>query len=101
MAPPVSRTQYVPLYCAALVIRMRVPSGNTAGSAATIPFETGMPEAVTVPVQYAVAVNSNGVAGRAGACVVGAPAGGVSGTGVVGDGTWGGGVWGGFAGCTP
>ena len=82
IAAPVSRTQYVPLYGAALVIRMRVPSGNTAGSAATIPFETGMPDAVMLPVQYAVAVNSNGVAGRAGACVAGTWGGGNCGGGV-------------------
>jgi len=71
---------------------MRVPSGNTAGSAATIPFETGMPEAVTVPVQYAVAVNTNGAAGRAGACAVGTCGGGASVRGGSGDGTCGGGV---------
>jgi hypothetical protein len=77
---------------------MRVPSGKTAGSAATIPFDTGMPDAVTVPVQYAVAVNSNGVAGRAGAGVAGTCGGGGSGRAVWGDGTCGGGVWGGAVG---
>jgi len=56
-----------------------------------------MPEAVTVPVQYAVAVNTNGVAGRAGACAVGA-GGGTSGGDVCGGNTCGGGVWGGGAG---
>ena len=73
---------------------MRVPSGKTAGSAATIPFETGMPDAVTLPVQYAVAVKSNGVAGRAGACVVGPCGAGTSGACVWGGGVCGGGVWG-------
>jgi len=76
---------------------MRVPSGKTAGSAATIPFVTGMPDAVTLPVQYAVAVNSIGVvaAGRAGACTAG---GGGSVGGPCGGGTSGGAVWGGVAG---
>jgi hypothetical protein len=60
-----------------------------------MPFETGMPDAVMVPVQYAVAVNSNGVAGRAGACAAG---GGTSVGGVWGGGICGGGVWGGAAG---
>ena len=77
---------------------MRVPSGNTAGSAATIPFETGMPDAVTLPVQYAVAVNIDGAAGRAGACVAGSCGGGTSGGGVWGGVTCGGGVWGGGVG---
>ena len=81
------------------MIRMRVPSGKTAGSAATTPLETGMPDAVMVPVQYAVAVNSNGVAGRAGACVVGGGCGGrTSGGGSWAGGVWGGGVWGGVTG---
>jgi len=58
-----------------------------------------MPEAVTLPVQYAVAVNTNGPAGRAGACAVG-PCG-ASGGAVCGGGTCGGGVWGGEAGWIP
>lgn len=56
-----------------------------------------MPDAVTLPVQYAVAVNSKGVADRVGACVV-ACGGGTSGGGAWGGGTCGGGVWGGAAG---
>jgi hypothetical protein len=37
-----------------------VPTGNTAGSAATVPLETGFPLAVIVPMQYAVATNALG-----------------------------------------
>jgi hypothetical protein len=98
MAAPVSSTQYVPLYRAAPVIRTRVPIGRTAGSAATMPFETGMPDAVIRPVQYAVAVNRNDPAGRGAACVAGACGGGCSGGGCAGGGCCGGGVCGAGAG---
>ena len=33
--------------------------GNTFGSAATTPADTGVPDAVTRPMQYAVAVKGN------------------------------------------
>ena len=56
-----------------------------------------MPDAVMRPVQYAVAVNRNGPAGRLAACVAGA-GGGSCGGGSCGGGVWGGGVWGGGAG---
>jgi len=57
IAPPVSATVYVPLYEPA-VIWMRVPSGKTRGSAATIPRLTPPPLAVLPCRQYAVALNA-------------------------------------------
>jgi len=63
-----------------------------------MPFETGMPDAVIRPVQYAVAVNRNGPAGRVAACAAGACGGGSTGGGSCGGGVCGGGVWGGVAG---
>ncbi len=46
---------------------MTVPSGNTAGSAAAIPRETGTPDAVMPLVQYAVAMKGTGAAAICGA----------------------------------
>jgi hypothetical protein len=47
------------------------PSGRTAGSAATV-FSVGtVPLAVILPVQYAVAVNDDPLAGRFGAVLLG------------------------------
>jgi len=51
---------------------MTVPRGSTAGSAAATPFETGKPDAVTPPRQYAVAVNGDDAAARTGAGGAGA-----------------------------
>jgi hypothetical protein len=76
-------------------MRMRVPSGKIAGSAATIPFETGMPDAVMLPVQYAVAVNRRGAVGPAGASVAGASVAGACVAGGCGGGTSDGGSCGG------
>ena len=69
---PVSSTRYVPSYDAAPSMRITVPSGRTAGSAATMPFDTRAPDAVTRPVQYAVAMKRNGAAAAlGGTCGVG------------------------------
>ena len=65
-----------------------------------------MPDAVILPVQYAVAVNRSGAAAAdggsvTGACVAGACGGGTSDDGGCAGGTCGGGVCGAGAGCTP
>ena len=47
------------------------PSGRTAGSAATVFAVGAVPDAVTLPVQYAVAVNGNPRVGPFGAVLFG------------------------------
>src|SRR5438128_2617753 len=49
----------MPLYfCGRESISTTDPTGSSSGSAAATPFWAGTPEAVTIPLQYAVAVNA-------------------------------------------
>src|SRR6185295_16854371 len=54
----------MPLYfCGSDSISTTVPTGSSCGSAAAMPRWTGTPEAVTMPLQYAVALNETRVPG--------------------------------------
>src|SRR3954471_16277330 len=60
----------MPLYFTGSPCRSTIePTGSSSGSAATIPLWTGTPEAVVIPLQYAVALNAARDPGIGGAAV--------------------------------